>query len=622
MIQDSQAHFGTREAQVSCWMATLLLLIPGWLAGQQRNDTLIIRDVRVFDGAEIHPRTTVVALEGRIEAVGIDAEVPPGATVIDGNGLTLLPGLTDAHMHVGRQSLASANLEQALMFGVTTALDMFSEPAVIARLRDEQENTGAPTRADVFSAGALITIEGGHGAQFGGPFPPTIKGADEAERFVDDRIAEGSDYIKIVYDFYGTIADSTEPRASWRGRFPSIDRATLGAVIRAAHARGKLVVVHVLNLASARHALAEGADGLAHLFVDDLPDEEFVEEAAQRGVFVIPTLSLLKGYTGVVQPVSLADSSATAYLPPENEAMFRLIGSGANEIPDPAARIQRLNEVIRRLAAGHVALLAGTDAWGNPGTAPGLGLHEELESLVEAGLSPAKALATATSIPAETFGLRDRGRIAVGMRADLVLVRGDPTADISATRNIVAIWKLGIPVDRASFRARHAGARAAYEALQEPGVSLVADFEADEQWPTATVGTWATFDREIALSVVEGGAAGTNKSLLIKGTIAPDTPVGSAGATYWPYGPIDLSSKSEIAFWAKGTGSTYGLKLNNPGLSHPPTHTFVAGPEWVEVIIPLSAYSGIDLRRVITIVFANGDEPGEFSLSIDEVRIR
>jgi len=292
--------------------------------------------------------------------------------------------------------------------------------------------------------------------------------------------------------------------------------------------------------------------------------------------------------------------------------------------------LQRLNETVRRLESAGITLLAGTDAFGNPGTTPGLGLHEELAALVDAGLSPAAALAAATSVPAETFGLADRGRIAVGRRADLVLVQGDPTVDIGVTRQIVGIWKHGVPVDREPFRARHAAARAAYKALQARGPTTVSDFEEDTQRPTATVGNWAPYNdmawggRSTAtLAVVDGGAEGTKKSLSISGTIVQNEPVAVAGANYWPFGPVDLSAKSEIVFWARGTGSTGRLILNGPGMSRVPApQTFAVGPEWTEIRIPLSGFRGVDVRRVVTIVFAAREAPGEFSFQIDEVRIR
>lgn len=104
---------------------------------------------------------------------------------------------------------------------------------------------------------------------------------------------------------------------------------------------------------------------------------------------------------------------------------------------------------VRRFHAAGVAVLAGSDA-PNPGTAHGASIHHELELLVEAGLTPTAALTAATALPAERFGLADRGRIAPGMRADLVLLDGDPVADITQTRRIVRIWKNGYDTDRSA----------------------------------------------------------------------------------------------------------------------------------------------------------------------------
>ena len=104
------------------------------------------------------------------------------------------------------------------------------------------------------------------------------------------------------------------------------------------------------------------------------------------------------------------------------------------------------------LADRGVPILAGSDppARGRP---YGASMHRELELMVQAGLSPTAALRAATSVPARIFGLDDRGRIAPGLRADLLLVDGDPTADILATRSIVAIWKQGAQFDREAYRA-------------------------------------------------------------------------------------------------------------------------------------------------------------------------
>ncbi len=104
---------------------------------------------------------------------------------------------------------------------------------------------------------------------------------------------------------------------------------------------------------------------------------------------------------------------------------------------------------MRALHRAGVPLLAGTDAPA-PGAPHGMGLHRELDQQFQSGLKPIEALAAATSEPARFFGFHDRGRIAKRLRADLVLVHGDPSVDITATRHIVGIWKLGIPYTRYS----------------------------------------------------------------------------------------------------------------------------------------------------------------------------
>src|SRR5262249_13820441 len=154
---------------------------------------------------------------------------PAGATIVDGTGKTLLPGLIDAHTHAWGDAL-----ERALAFGVTTELDMFTDTEFAARMRREQAEGDASARADLFSAGTLATAPGGHGTEFGFRIP-TLTGPAEAAAFVDARVAEGSDYIKIVKD----------DGSSYGLTFPTLDAPTIAALAAAAHARGKLAVAHI-----------------------------------------------------------------------------------------------------------------------------------------------------------------------------------------------------------------------------------------------------------------------------------------------------------------------------------------------------------------------------------------
>jgi imidazolonepropionase-like amidohydrolase len=244
------------------------IAIMAAVAGPARGeDVLVFRDGRVLDGATVIPATAVVIRDGQIDRLGADAPIPEGARIIDGRGKTLLPGLIDGHT----QAFFPDHLKQAAIFGVTTELDMFTDHAFAARMQSEQAAGGALDRADLRSAGTLVTAPGGHGTEYGLNIP-TVASAAMVLEFIDAGIAEGSNYMKIVYD------DGRAMGIGW----PTIGRDVLAAVIRAAQARKKLAVVHVLALKNAREAIAAGADGLVHLFVDRLAGDAFIRLAADE----------------------------------------------------------------------------------------------------------------------------------------------------------------------------------------------------------------------------------------------------------------------------------------------------------------------------------------------------
>lgn len=337
------------------------------------EDVLAFTGVRVFDGVRVTPEATVVVRDSVISAVTAGAEVPAGAIVVDGRGKTLLPGLIDAHTH----TYAVEHLCAAVIFGVTTELDMFTNPSFAASQRTEQAAGKAIGRADLFSAGTLVTPPGGHGTEYGFPIP-TITAADQADAFVAARVAEGSDYIKIVYD------DGSEVGLPWK----TIDEPTLAAVIRAAKARKKLAVVHVLAREFARGAIAAGADGLVHLFVDKPVDDAFVHLVAEHKAFVIPTLTVLDSVNRNGGNAALADDPALApYLTADDVQMLK---SGFPGKTPPADVLKIPRETVKALKAAEVRILAGTDC-GNPGTTHGASVHRELVLLVAAGLTPLDA---------------------------------------------------------------------------------------------------------------------------------------------------------------------------------------------------------------------------------------
>lgn len=582
-------------------------------------NVFLIRGVRVFDGEQVIPRTSVLVHDGRIAIVAPMIKVSGDVPVIDGTGKTLLPGLIDSHTHAWGTAL-----RDALVLGVTTELDMFADPKAAAEFRRLQGDADGRSMADIRSAGVLVTAPKGHGTEYGMPIP-TITASGEAQAFVDARIAEGSDYIKIIYDdghAYGM-------------KIPTIDRATMKAVIDAAHARHKLAVVHIGDHAGACDAIEAGADGLAHLFVDRMPEADFAPLVASHHAFVIPTLTVLESVSGGKGAAELAkDARLAPYITPEN---VENLGRGFPQRSGPTRSLEAALATVKQLRDAGVPLLAGTDA-PNPGTAHGASIHRELELLVRAGLTPVEALRAATSTPARRFGLSDRGRIAPKMRADLVLVNGDPTTDILATRDIVGVWKAGAAVERERYRAAVAAAekdQAAGRLPVPPGSESgdVSDFDTGK--PTTTFGSgWVVTTDQMAggkskgeMKVVPGGANGTAGALEITGTLDAGLAWGWSGVMFMPgatpMAAVDLSAKHEIRFWTKGDGKTYAVMLFAKSRGqHPSVRTFTAPAEWTEVVMPISAFDAQDAHDLMGIAITASGTPGTFRFMIDDVRLR
>jgi hypothetical protein len=281
---------------------------------------------------------------------------------------------------------------------------------------------------------------------------------------------------------------------------------------------------------------------------------------------------------------------------------------------------------VRLLRAAGVPILAGSDA-PNPGTAHGVSLHRELELLVEAGLTPPEALAAATSVPARLFGLSDRGVVAKGRRADLLLVDGDPTRDITATRDIAAIWKSGVPVERKP-EPKEAGPvaeRPSPETLAAP----LSDFESGN--PSATIGgAWSMSTDVIfggkstaAIEVVDAGAGRAGRALRVTGETKEGAPFPWAGAMLWfgstPMVPVDLSGTDGIAFAARGDAIRLMVFSASAG-PIPRLRNLRGSAEWSERTITWSEL-GIDPKDVQGILLA-GPAQGAAEFFVDDVRLR
>lgn len=389
---------------------------------------LVLDDVTVVDvaaGALLRGRTVVVR-DGAIAAVGPrdGAVLPDGAQVVAGRGRFVIPGLWDAHVHLtlwGRDALP-----RAVAHGVTTVRDMGGDAQELLRWRD------AAARGELLGPRLLLA----------GPFVDGDKPNAQYRRIVRD----ASEVAALVEEIHGLGVDFVKVHS----RLPP---AALPAVVEAARARGLLVCGHPPVGVTPLQASELGMASIEHA----------------DSFFSAPVRADPPAAAGWPQARAFWQTEAGA------AALAAIAGNGTVVVPTlvtVATGAERLGgvfgavlpwtrEITRALHEAAVPLCAGTDfARRSIGIEPGASLHRELGLLVAAGLTPADALRAATLVPARMMGCDgERGSVAVGRQADLVLLREDPLADIANTSTIDAVVLRGAWLPRELLDAALARAR-------------------------------------------------------------------------------------------------------------------------------------------------------------------
>jgi imidazolonepropionase-like amidohydrolase len=383
----------------------LICLLALFLPQQASAQTRVLRFGKLWDGSHIINGAIVVVEGDRIVRVASGADaVPAGAEVIDLRRYTALPGLIDLHTHMtyywDRQPgtrplgqrrrpavtvfLAQDNARRTLETGVTTVRDLGASAESDFAMRD------------LIAMGAMVgprMIVAGQGIS--AARPPAPPDPDAMRKAADERIKAGSDWIKV----YGS-----------RGSFDSVDTTQtitfdeMKAIVETTHAQGHKVAIHSYGPSGVKDAVRAGADSVEHGI--DL-DDETLAKIVKRGTVWVPTIDHNRYYVDAKEE----------------------FGFKAEAIPPLNAYIERNLESTRRAAKAGVKIGMGSDA---VYTMFGQNTRE-LGWFVRAGLTPAAALATATTIAAELLGLQDRlGRIAPGYLADVVAVEGEPLDRIEA----------------------------------------------------------------------------------------------------------------------------------------------------------------------------------------------
>ena len=435
----------------SATLASLIFLLGSCgPATEEGTQVTAIEGATVFDGTGAEPvENAVLLIQGEtVTAVGKSGEVqiPEGAVRVDASGKFIIPGLINAHGHVGSATGLSsspasyseeniaAQLERYLTYGVTAMLSLGSDRPLMYELQARQQKGNLPG-ARVYTAGRGLGLKGGYGPS--GVFREVETPADVLPH-MEELAAEKPDATKIwVDDSFGTL--------------PKMNPEIYRAFVRAAKEKGLKSFAHVYYLEDSRGLVEAGLDVLAHSIRDQEVDDAFVALARERGVCQLPTLSReFSTFIYADRPAFLDDPFFTKYEDPsvvqtlKSDEYVQQAQADAN-LSRYRANLEMAQKNLKKLHEGGVKIGFATDT-GPPGRIQGFFEHVELELMVEAGLTPAEALKAATSASAECLGDENLGALAPGRQADFIVLDADPIEDIKNTRRITSVWQRGVRV--------------------------------------------------------------------------------------------------------------------------------------------------------------------------------
>jgi imidazolonepropionase-like amidohydrolase len=408
----------------------------------------------VIDGVSGSPidNAAIVIRDGRILAIGPAASItpPPNSNMIDYSGKTIIPGLISAHSHVGIFAGAKAapenynrnfilqQLRQYEAYGVTAVTALGLNGPLFYELREDM-HAGRMPGADLFGADQGIGVVGGQPAaavvQVADNQISRPDGEERARAAIREMAARKTDLVKIWLDSSGGLMPKTKPEV-------------YSAVIDEAHKNGLRVAAHIYDLDDAKAIVRAGVDIIAHGVRDKAVDTELIDMLKARSVWYIATIGLDESiYSFPEQAPWTREPFVQRVLHPSvrtllDDPAYRERALAAPATAKARAAVANNKENLKTLHDAGVRIAFGSDS-GVGMRYAGVAEHRELALSVEAGLTPLQALTLATSNAAALLKLEDRGVLAVGKLANLVVLDGDPTVDVSNSKKIHAVWHRG-----------------------------------------------------------------------------------------------------------------------------------------------------------------------------------
>lgn len=443
-----------------CRLITLVLLLTGCGSPPMPNGATVFYDVTVLPMTDSgpQPHQVVVVVDDTIAAIGPvnEVQLPEEFQRIDGQGLFLLPGLVDMHVH----NWLEQDHALFLRWGVTTIRNMSGDPRHI-RWRDE---TAAGERLAPFIVTASPVLDGDPPVR---PMHRALRSPADASAAIENAVLGRYDLLKVYSvlrpDVFKAILEKAKKdRMHVTGHVPlavPLENAIAWGLDGVEHFSGFRLAMQAPGSPLTQLSYEEWRDlprdDLARLVREHLDPQRFDEVVAmncERGVWNTPTLLAVENILDPPDEVAgLSIDEAKRFVP----QMLHALWEPAELSTEERLALEDARHWQKRFAAGleeaGCGVLLGTDSPG-PFTVHGASVHNELEQLVNAGLSPLEALTAATSRPARQL-LNDSeiGRVVVGRNADLLLLEANPLEDIRATREIHGVMVQGRWLDRSTL---------------------------------------------------------------------------------------------------------------------------------------------------------------------------